>query len=378
MDESWRRRGLLVLYLTVVIAASITCGVARQCNNFAIFRAAYDNLLLGRDLYVLHPEQYDDLYKYTPTFALLFAPFSRGPFAVALLAWNLLNAGVLVYALGRLLPGRKGTQALFLAWIGFALTTDGTQSNALVAGLIVLAYIALEERRLTGFALSAVLGAMVKIFPAVAATFAIARPNRVRVALVLALTAIALVLLPLTVTSPATLVAQYVSWTHMADVDALDRGASVMSLLHDLTGYSGPNWPVQLLGTIVLLAPLARVRSYASEEFRTRFLSSVLAYCVLFNHKAEQPTFIIALAGAVIWWAVAPRSPMRDGLIAFSLALLVPVWLSATFGHWDARIAGMTIPLLRLAAVPLTAMWVVMQVEMLGAPVRTATALNNN
>src|SRR3954471_22517236 len=88
----------LVLYLVVVAIATEIC-VAKRCNNFLIFRAAFEHLLAGRNMYVLHPTEHADLFKYSPTFALLFAPFARLPFGVALLGWNLLNVTLIFQAI---------------------------------------------------------------------------------------------------------------------------------------------------------------------------------------------------------------------------------------------------------------------------------------
>src|SRR5512146_1816428 len=69
-------RWLLGLYIATIVVISIPKGFWDPDNNFAIFRAAFGNLISGRDLYVPHPAQYLDLFKYSPTFALLFSPFS--------------------------------------------------------------------------------------------------------------------------------------------------------------------------------------------------------------------------------------------------------------------------------------------------------------
>jgi hypothetical protein len=67
----------------------------------------------------------------------------------------------------------------------------------------------------------------------------------------------------------------------MGSVDALDRGASVMRLLHVAFGYDGPNWPVQLAGTLLLLLPLARGQ-WSDARRRKLFLASLLVYAVIF------------------------------------------------------------------------------------------------
>lgn len=57
-------------YVLVVAIATGLC-VAKECNNFLIFRAAYSHLVAGRDLYAAYPAEHVDLFEYSPTFALL-------------------------------------------------------------------------------------------------------------------------------------------------------------------------------------------------------------------------------------------------------------------------------------------------------------------
>jgi hypothetical protein len=48
------------------------------------------------------------------------------------------------------------------------------------------------------------------------------------------------------------------------------------------------------------------------------FLAALLVWMVIFNHKAEPNTFVIAVAGVAVWYLVQPHTRLRD-----SLALLV-------------------------------------------------------
>lgn len=41
-------------------------------NNYVIFKMSFPHLVNNEDLYIVQPEEHWDLYKYTPTFAVLF------------------------------------------------------------------------------------------------------------------------------------------------------------------------------------------------------------------------------------------------------------------------------------------------------------------
>ncbi len=64
-------------------------------NNYLIFKQSFFHLIEHKDLFAFYPNEYYDLYKYTPTFALLMAPFAYLPNLAGLILWNILNAFML-------------------------------------------------------------------------------------------------------------------------------------------------------------------------------------------------------------------------------------------------------------------------------------------
>src|ERR1051325_10117982 len=89
------------LYIIISIAASIhgyLLGIEHY-GNYLIFKNSFYNLTHGRDLYALYPEWNLDLFKYSPTFSVLFAPFSFIPDYAGVVIWNLMNSMVLFFAI---------------------------------------------------------------------------------------------------------------------------------------------------------------------------------------------------------------------------------------------------------------------------------------
>jgi len=341
---------------------------ARPSGNFEIFRASSRHLLTGQDLYAEYPAEHTDRFKYSPTFALLFAPLAWIPWPIALFLWSALNALVLFVAVERVLPGRRGMLALGLLLLEVLRGMQNAQSNALVAALIVLAFTALERHRAWRAAFAVALGACVKIFPLAALTFAIPRRRPVHTGVAAGVVGIGLVMLPLALLSPAALAAQYGSWRGVEASDAQQRWFSVMELVHRVTGAAWPNWPLQLLGTLALIAPLAVRRDRWDEaRFRLSYLCSVLLYVVLFNHQAERASYLIAFTGATIWFAAEARTRARTALYALA-AFTIPVMSTLIPGAW-LRTPGMTTYRLVL---PCLAIWVAIQRELLRPPPRRA------
>ena len=358
------RRSILALYLASAVFVTVQQGVVGRSNNFKVFRAAAVNLLAHRDLYAAHPDQHFDFYKYSPTFALLFTPFAVLPFAAALLIWSLLNSLLLWYAVRRLLPDRQATLALGLVYLEVLFAMQYTQSNGLVTALILLAFLALEQERQLRAASLIGVDTFIKIFPLGAAALALFHPRRWRFALLLGAVGAGLVLLPLVAIPPHELLAQYRSWwtIEMSDASRVNRGDSVMQFLYRAFGADWPHWPVQLAGTLLLLAPLALQRGHWGDRaFRLRFLCSLLLYLVLFNHQSERASFVIAYTGLAIWYAASAPDRVRNAIALAALIALVlqdvqivPWALHDALGQY------------RVKAIPCLVAWIVMQAELLG------------
>ena len=350
-SEQW----ILVLYAAAALIVTIQRGVFRFANDFAIFRASFWNLIAGRDLYVLRLDQADDLFKYSPTFALLFAPFALLPFAVGLFLWNVTNALALFFALRTLLPREKAVVAQALVFLPTLRSMQSSQSNALVAALIIFAFICYERGWLWRAGIAVGLGAITKIFPLAALIFALPRPDRARAILIAILTTVVLLVLPLLIVSPHALIAQYQSWSALERTETSQLGSSVMSLFHD-AGLGWPAWPIQLLGCAILLGVLfARLREWDDRSVRLQFLGFVMVFCVLFNHRAERQSAVIAISGMVIWYLASPRAAWRTSLLVVVYAL---VSLTGT-GFIPGSIKRALIHQVRFP-IPLTVLWLVM------------------
>lgn len=341
---------------------------ARQPGgNFEIFRAASRHLMRGEDLYAFRPAELRDRFKYSPTFALLFTPLAWLPWPLALFLWNAFNALLLFASIDRLLPRGPAVFSLACLFPEVLRSMQNAQSNALVAGLIILTFLALERGRALRAVTTALLGACVKIFPLAALTFAIPRRKTLQVALAAPLVGLMLLLAPLLVTAPSTLLAQYRSWAATEAIDAHQRWFSVMELLHRGFAADWPSWPVQLAGIIVLLAPLAIRRArWADAGFRTLYLCSVLTFVSLFNHQAERSSYLIAFTGSTIWFAVGVRTLPRR--ILYTVALL-SIPLMSTLLPVPDTLRSPTAMLFRLA-IPTLAIWIIIQKDLLrsGAP----------
>lgn len=350
---------IAALWLAAVIGATVQQGVLHQNNNFLIFRAASWHLLHDQDLYAAYPALHFDYYKYSPTFALLFLPFALPPFWIAMLLWNALNAAALYFAIGTVLPLRRANVARAIVFLDMLGSLQNVQSNALVAALIIFTFAAYERRHTVLGSASATIGAVIKVFPLAGVSFALFHRRKVRVAVALVVSAVVLAALPLLVTTPGVLRMQYASWKAISALDAQTRGFSVMEMVHLVTRTDWPNWPIQLLGAVLLVAPMiARPLRHGEWKFRRLYLCSVLLFCLIFNHKAESPAFVIGVSGMAIWFAAL------DQRTRWEWALFIGIVLFTILASSDAMPRVLQRELFdpyRLKVVPLIVMWVEIQ-----------------
>ena len=199
-----------------------------------------------------------------------------------------------------------------------------------------------------------------KVFPLASASFALLAEKRIRFAMWLLVFAVALSAAPLLMASPQWLSHQYDEWLLVQRVDAGDPGFSMMALLHLWLGVNWPAWPQQLIGAVALTAPLVWHRGRdVGNEWRLRYVASLLIFCVLFNHQSEPPSFVIAMTGVGVWFAIAERR-WRTWLVLASTFVFSDLATSA------AVPAGLRAQLfaLRIKTVPFVLVWIILQVDL--------------
>lgn len=335
----WISNQRIILFLIILLAAvaSIQSYLLKPAkfnegtreyshyNNYVIFKQSFYHLTDHKDLYVLYPEEHWDLFKYSPTFALLFGIFANLPDFLGLFFWNMLNACGLVLAvfyLPKITNLQKGL--IILACLMELMTSiQNEQSNGLMAGLIILAFALCERQHFIMAAFCIILSAYIKLFGIVGLSIFIFYPQRLKLALYSIVWGLVLFILPFGAIDFAELKNLYSSWYHLLQNDhsIAEYGFSVISWLKTWFHFAPANIWVVSIGAIIFLIPFVRFKMYLSYDFRLLALSSVLIWVVIFNHMAESPTFIIALAGVSIWFFTRKATLMN--IILFCLCLLL-------------------------------------------------------
>lgn len=333
-------------------------------QNYVAFRNAFFHLLARQDLYAAFPLEQADLFKYTPTFALLMAPIAVLPYTAGALAWNILNAAALFGAVVWLptIGARARIYILWFVFLSLVTSMQNAQSNGLMAGLMLGAFAARERGRPGAAALLAMLAVFMKPFGVFAILACLTQPGLRRFLAWVVAWGIALFLAPLAVVAPGHLAFLYRSWFELLRNDhAVKAGLSVMSWLDAWFGLRPPVDLVIALGGLVLLLPLARPSRMGDPVLRTLLIASALVYVVIFNHMAESPTYVIAVLGVALWFFSQPPTPLNTTLAAATFALTC---LASTDLVPPAVRVRVVAPYM-LKAVPCIAVWLKLQNDLL-------------
>ena len=274
------------------------------------------------DLYILYLDQHWDLYKYSPTFAAFMGAFWYLPDWLGLTVWNFLNVFVLAFAIYELpisSQKRLGFIALF-ALLETIVATQNDQSNALMTGLMILGLGLLDKNKIWAATLCLMLTVFIKIFGIVAFCMLLFYPKLIKKAVLSsAVWLIVLAVFPLLFVDWNQLVFLYKSWLHLlANDHSTSIGLSVAGWLHSWFGFTPKDIYVLIFGVIVFFVGYSSLLKNRTTENKLLTLGSVLIWVVIFNHKAESPTFVIAMCGAAIWLASKPKITKWDiGLMVF-------------------------------------------------------------
>lgn len=327
---------LVILFQFVILAPEPLAAdgtIQSRYNNYLIFKQSFFNLFENLNLYDYHLSKHNDLYKYSPTFALLMAPLAMLPDAFGVLLWNLLNTFVLYFAILRIPSLSRKSQTWIVLFVLLELVTSlrNAQSNALIAGMLIYAFVFFEDKK-PGLAILLIVGsAFIKVFGIVALMLAAFYPLRLQSAAYTVLWTIVLAALPALFIPLPHLIQQYDNWGELLRNDhSISLGLSVMGWLQSWFNVIGLAYKSELvlLGAALLCVSLVRFRQYDAYRFRLLMLCSLLLWMVIFNHRAESPTFIIAASGAAIWYFAMPSPTRLDkGLILLTFVFTV---LSAT------------------------------------------------
>ncbi|MDA1181973.1 MAG: glycosyltransferase family 87 protein [Bacteroidetes bacterium] len=282
-----------------------TGGHYSHYNNYIIFKNSFWHLIHGQNLYAEYPLDQYDVFKYTPTFAVLFAPFSAIPDFLGYPLWTALNLLFPLWALFQI----GGISPKYKPWIGIVLLLEAitsslnSQSNGLLLGLFFMALASLERQHYAKAMIWIWLTVFIKLFGLVFFVVLALYPNAIRRSFIPGLVVLAaLVFLPMPIVGWQYIQLQY---HNLFDLLANDHAhfvkLSMMAWIKQWFHLVPEKNTVLFLGLFIQLLPLLFWRTMQTKKsMRMVYAGSWLLWMVIFNHMAESATYVIAVGGAML------------------------------------------------------------------------------
>lgn len=276
-SKFWLNRvTVYIIYFIGINAMNIQALITGRMNVWKIFYYAWYHLIAHKDLYAFYPQEYFDSYLYSPSFPLLFAPFSLLPYTVGYLIWNNLSMLIIPFLVFKM-PGiseSKKALVCFIALPELLTCLQGTQTNVMIAALLMLTFLSFEKRRYWLAAFAIAVGFYIKTFPIVAASLFLLYPGRLESFLKIAAAFVIVGLLPLLFIKPSELWWQYQNWINELVTDQKDNVGKI-----SLTGLGqiyfhisdGAKLGIQLAGVASFCLMYVRRRLFTAYYYRLLF-----------------------------------------------------------------------------------------------------------
>jgi hypothetical protein len=302
-----QKKAIYIIFFVGINALNIQSVIIHRLNVFNIFRQGFFHLAAHKDLYAFYPAEYFDSYLYSPSFGVLFAPFSLLPYYVSYFLWNNINMLIIPFLIFKMkgISPKQAAAICYIALIEMLTCLQGTQTNVMIAALMLIAFMAFEKRSnwLAAFALAA--GFYIKVYPIIGVSLFLLYPNKINFLWKFIVAFLALGALPLLFISPTELAAQYNGWYKELTFDQGDNIGKI-----SLTGLTQVYFHVsdfgklcvQLGGVVVFCLMYLRTNLFKFYNYRLFFLAALLIWVVIFNHAAEIYGYAIAILGVGFWY----------------------------------------------------------------------------
>lgn len=307
-------------------------------NNYLIFKNVFYNTLQEKNIFLQYPDLFFDSNHYGIFFSLLIAPFAMMPDGFGAVLWNVASTLIFLYAIYKLPFSNK--KKSFFAWLclqEFITAATYFQFNIILTGLLMLSAVYIYERKETQSAFAILIGIFVKIYGMVGLSAFFFIKNKTRFIISFIVIGIIFFVLPMLISSPKFGVQSYFDWYSSLSGKNLENQAlgtrqdySLMGVVRRIVGNADiSNLLFLVPGFILFMLPYVRIKQFKFLPFQMMILASTLLFVVLFSSGSESPTYIIAIAGVMIWFL------MQKNISKIDIGLLIFVMIFTCFAFSD-------------------------------------------
>lgn len=306
---------------------------AGEINNFLIYRGVYEHTIQQVNLYLTYPSEYSDSNHYGPLFSILIAPFTWLPLFLGCTLWCMANGWVLYYAIKKLnLSKTQFYTVLLISCIEQMTATHSVQFNAMLTGFMLLSYAYIKENKISAATLLIAAGFLIKLYSIVGLVLFLFTDKKISFVVSFMLWVIVLFALPMLISSPEFIIQSYVDWFHsLVEKNGTNIDISIASGMQDISVggmirrvfnlHNLPNYYITIPAGLLVLLPLLRFKQFRSEKFTLTYYCMLLISVVIFSSSAESPTYIIAVTGIALWFAIQEELNKKQIILLIFLFL---------------------------------------------------------
>jgi hypothetical protein len=329
----------LSLWFGLSLFAVLQVAWLDKLNIFNVFRSGYFHLLQERNLYLLYPAEYGDVYIYGPVFGLLIAPFALLPVKIGAVCWVMFNVTILYWAISKL-PIARFYQTALLILCSHELMNSSSwlQANAITCAFILLGYAFVREKKDHWALFFIMLATFIKIYGIIGLAFFPFSYTRLKFILWALIWSIVFFIAPVLLTSWHFLLQTYHDWyvalsqknnTNIRlDTHYYFHDISFMGLIRRIFYPGLKNIYVMLPAALFFISQFRFMKYFHDLRYQLYLLCSCLLFVVIFSTSAESPTYIIAIPAICIWYFLQPAS--RTTTIFFII-----LFVFTTFSYSD-------------------------------------------
>lgn len=323
---------VFLLGLVVAFVATLLETLRQRYMNYLVYTDSTLDFWNGINPYTQHfVDEHGRYFLYTPVFSVLFAPIAFLPKWLGPFVWNLTNytlVSLSVFTLPKQYDAYKLKIFLFLLLI-LEQSIFPFQFNIVVAYCFLFAFTLLERGKAFWAVLLIMISATTKVYGIVELLLLFCYQKPFRNLCYATLLGMLLLILPVLKTGFDGLLPCYENWWNM--LSQHQSNAFYVSLLYayPLRYVLDYYRIVQLItfGVVVTLFFL-QYRRWSDFKFRATILGVLMGWIIVFGDSSETHTYLIALAGYMLWYWLQATYTLFDKVLFGALFVffgIIPV-----------------------------------------------------
>ena len=326
------KMSVFLLGLVVAVIATLLETLRQRYMNYLVYADSTLDFWNGINPYTQRfVDEHGRFFLYTPVFSVLYAPIAFLPKWLGSFVWNLGNYSLFalsVFTLPKQYEAYKLKIFLFLLLI-LEQSVFSFQFNIVVAYCFLFAFTLLERGKAFWAVLLIMISTTTKVYGVVELLLLFCYQRPIRNLCYAAFLGVLLLILPALKTGFDGLLPCYENWWNMLTTHQSDTYYTSLLYAYPLRYVLDHYRIVQLITIGVVVAVFFwQYHRWPDLKFRATTLGVLMGWIIVFGDSSETHTYLIALAGYMLWYWLQAEHTLFDKVLFWALFVffgIVPV-----------------------------------------------------